>query len=66
MIEYVGDIASLVALVIAFVFSITIFYNALISHREVKMKHREILYYRLFDETDNDEAEDRVGPYYED
>ena len=30
------------------------------------MKNRERLYYRLFDETEYDEADDRSGPYYED
>ena len=66
MIEYIGDAVTLAMMIIVAIAGLTGMYNAMISHREVYMKNRERLYYRLFDETEYDEADDRSGPYYED
>lgn len=66
MIEYIGDAAALLALIICLFGCGLVFYNALVTHREAYFKRREALYYRLFDETEYDDADDRSGPYYED
>ena len=67
MIENLGAFVTIIALMIAAAAGIIAFYNTLVSHREVLMQNREALYYRLFDEQDEeDEYEDRNEPYYED
>lgn len=66
MIENISDLAAAAALILAAIAGILTFYNTLVSHREVYMQKREALYYRLFEEQDEDEFDDRNEPYYED
>ena len=66
MIENISDLAAAAALIFAAIAGILLFYNTLVSHREVYMQKREALYYRLFEEQDEDEYDDRNEPYYED
>ncbi len=66
MIENISDLAAAAALVLASIAGILLFYNTLVSHREVYMQKREALYYRLFEEQDEDDFDDRNEPYYED
>ncbi len=67
MIECLGDLVSLIALVFLLIMTIIVFYNGLISHREQLFQRQEETYYRLLDEADDsEEFDDRDEPYYED
>ena len=67
MIECLGDLVSLIALVLLLIMTIIVFYNGLVSHREQLFQRREETYYRLLDEADDsEEFDDRDEPYYED
>ena len=66
MIENLGDVVSIVTLILMLIYTIFIFYNALVQHREQYFQKREETYYRLFEETDDNEYDERDEPYYED
>ena len=66
MVENLGDIIAVISLMIMAAAGVILFYNTLVTHREIYMRSREALYYRLFDEQDDEDYEERNGPYYED
>lgn len=66
MIENLGDVISIVTLIMILIYTIIIFYNALVQHREQYFQKREETYYRLFEESDDNEYDERDEPYYED
>ncbi len=66
MIENLGDLMSIVTLVLVLIYTIIIFYNGLIQHREQYFQKREETYYKLFEEPDDNEFDERDEPYYED
>ena len=66
MIENLGDLLSIVTLVLVLIYTIIIFYNGLIQHREQYFQKREETYYKLFEEPDDNEFDERDEPYYED
>jgi uncharacterized protein YxeA len=66
MIENLGDVISIVTLILILIYTIIIFYNALVQHREQYFQKREETYYRLFEESEDNEYDERDEPYYED
>lgn len=66
MIENLGDVISIVTLILILIYTIIIFYNALVQHREQYFQKREETYYRLFEESEDNEYDERDQPYYED
>ncbi len=66
MIEYLGDLASIICLFIALFYAGLNFYKGLVQHRELYFQRREEAYYNLFDDSDDSEFDERDEPYYED
>ena len=66
MLESFGDVISIATLIMLLVMAIVNFYNALVQHREQYFQKREQSYYKLFDESDDSEFDERDEPYYED
>ena len=66
MLESFGDVISIAALIMLLVMAIVNFYNARVQHREQYFQKREQSYYKLFDESDDSEFDERDEPYYED
>ncbi len=66
MIENLEDLVSIIALILILIMTIINFYNALVRHREQLFQKREISYYKMFEESDDSEFDDRDEPYYED
>ena len=66
MIENLGDVISIVTLILILIYTIIIFYNALVQHREQYFQKREETYYRLFEESEDNDYDERDEPYYED